>query len=117
MNRAEKVRQLTKQIAEQEQNLEQQNRLFQQYVFQKLESHTQKSGTILLNQKGLKDCLKSHSGLLTQVREEISDSMKEQTAMRNSQKKLQEIWMLNFLFVTVPLLAFWVVLLAYWVVK
>jgi len=116
MNKAERARLLVKQTVEQEQSLEEQNRLFQQFIVQKLASHSQKSGTILQNQKTLKDSLKSHSGLLTLAREEISELMKEQVAMRKSQKRLQEIWILNFLFVTVPLLAFWVVFLVYWMV-
>ena len=115
MNRAEKGRLLTKQIAEHKQNLEQQNRLFQQYVFQKLESHSQESGTILQNQKELKDCQKSHLGLLIQVREEISELMKEQTAMRNSQKRLQIIWIITFLIIAIPLSAFWVGWLVFWI--
>jgi len=116
MNKAEMARQLARQTAEQDQSLEQQNRLFQQYVFQKLESHSQNSGTILQNQAELMCSLKSHSGSLTQVKQEISELMEAQKAMRKSQKRLQVIWIITFLAVAIPLSAFWVAWLIYWVV-
>jgi hypothetical protein len=98
MNKAEMARQLARQTTEQERNLEMQRRRDFQRVFQELESLTQDSGTMIKNQKVQEDSLKSHSGLLTQVKQDISELMKEQIAMRKSQKKLQVIWILNFLF-------------------
>lgn len=110
------ARRLVRQMTEHERDMEQRNRAIKQDIIQKLESHSQASGTIMQNQEELKNSLKSHSDLLMQVKQEISKLMKEQLEMRRSQKRLQEIWILNFLFVIVPLLAVWVVLLVYWVV-
>lgn len=115
MNKVERARQLAKQTAEQEQCLEKHNRLFQQYIFQKLEFQSQKSGTILKNQEELKDSLKSQMGLLAQVKQEISELMKEQQEMKKAQKRIQAIWIITFLTIAIPILAFWVAWLAYWI--
>jgi len=115
MNKAERARQLTRQTAEQEQSLEQQNNLFRQYLIQKLESHSQANGTILQNQKELEDSLKSLSESLTKVKQENSELMKEQQDMRRSQKRLQVIWIITFLTIAIPLTAFWVAWLIYWI--
>lgn len=117
MNKAEMARQLARQTAEQERNLEMQRRRDFQRVFQELESHTQNSGTMVKNQKVQEDSLKSHSGLLTQVKQEISELMKEQQAMRKSQKRLQVIWIITFLTIAIPLSAFLVGWLIYWMFR
>jgi hypothetical protein len=71
----------------------------------------------LQNLGELKAFLKSHSGLLIQVKQEISELMKEQQAMRKSQKRLQVIWIITSLTIAIPLTAFWMAWLIYWMFR
>lgn len=117
MSKTEMARQLAKQTAEHEKNLEFQSRQDIQKVLQGLASLTQNNGTIIKNQKALEVYLNHHSDLLIKTRQDISDLMKEQQAMRKSQKRLQVIWIITFLTISIPLAAFWVGWLIYWMFR
>jgi len=106
MNKAEMARRLARQMTEHERDMKERNRAIKQDIIQKLESHSQTSGTILNNQKELMDSQLSHLALLTQVKQEISKLMKEQQEMRRSQKRLQVFRIITFLLIAILLSAF-----------
>ena len=117
MSKIEMARQLVRQTAEQERSMEQQRKQELQNINRELASLTQNNGTIIKNQKAIEDCLKYHLDLLIKTRQEISALIKEQKAIRKAQKKIQVIWIITFLTIAIPLLAFWVGWLIYWMFR
>lgn len=117
MNKAEMVRKYTRQTVEQERNLEKERKQDLQRVFQSLESLTQNSGSIIQHQEAFTKYLQYHSGLIIQTKEENSNLIKEMKALRKDQKRIQVIWIINFLMIAVPISAFWVGWLVYWMLQ